>query len=189
MKPRPLVPTLRLLVVLALVASGCTGVWIPVKGKTPLAFLEVEAELPEGWRAYVFAEGTFLTRNGMELQSIHVRRWPRTSVVKGTNRSIEDGMLPQEIAELSLDSRRLDDGVGGLRVLENVPAILDGRDCYRTVYKYRNEPGLEMRTLEYGCAIGPWIYRFEYNAAAQHYYDAFLADFERLRQSVHFTLK
>jgi hypothetical protein len=169
-------------------SPGC-ALWWPAKGQTKLAFLQMEANLPESWMIASFSQGTFLTRHGLELQSIHIRRWKRTDTVKGTNRSIEDGMLPQEIAELSLDSRRLDDGVGGLRVNENSPVVIDGRDCYRIVYEFRNEPGLLIRTMEYGCAVGPWMYRLEYRAAAQHYYETYLPDFERLRQSARFAVK
>lgn len=178
---------LGIIAAMAVLLPGC-ALWWPANGKANLFLIQIEADLPKTWMVATYSEGTFLTRNGWELQSIHIRRWPRTTIVKGTNRTIEDGMLPQEIADLSLDSRRLDEGVGGLEVLENSPAEIDGRDCYRIVYQYRNDPGLQMKTAEYGCAVGPWIYRFEYKAAGQHYFDEYLADFERLRESVRFTL-
>jgi len=145
--------------------------------------------VPDGWMVATFSEGLFTTKHGLELDSIHVRRWPRKAEVKGTGRTIQDGMLPAEIAEISLDSRRLDEGVGGLAVIENVPATIDGRDCYRIDYTFRDEPGLPMRTVEYGCAVAQWMYRFEYRAAAQHYFDAGLADFESLVESAEFWIQ
>ena len=171
-----------------LAASGC-ALWAPAQ-KAPLKhiWLQLTVVVPPGWMTAVFSEGLFVTKHGLELDSIHVRRWPRTTEVKGTGRTIEDGMLPLEIAEISLDSRRLDDGVGGLEVVGNTPANVGGRDCYRIDYTFRDALGLPMRTVEYGCAVGTWMYRFEYRAAAQHYFAAGLADFEGLVGSAEFWI-
>jgi len=170
--------------------AGC-AFWSPARPSSPIKhlWLQLTVQVPEGWMVATFSEGLFTTRHGLELDSIHVRRWPRTLEVKGTGRTIEDGMLPAEIAEISLDSRRLDEGVGGLQVLENIPATVDGRECYRIDYRFRNDPGLRIRTVEYGCVVQGWIYRFEYRAAAQHYFEAGRPDFEALVASADFWLE
>lgn len=171
-------------------ATGGCALWTPANDKgIKHIWLQTTLTVPDGWMVATFSEGLFATKHGIELDSIHVRRWPRTMVVKGTGRTIEDGMLPQEIAEISLDSRRLDDGVGGLQLIESVPATVGGRECYRIDYRFRNEPGLRIRTVEYGCAVDQWIYRFEYRAADQHYFEAGEPEFERLVRSVQFWLK
>lgn len=173
-----------------LLCAGC-ALWTPAKAGKPVEhlWLQLTLQVPEGWMVATFSEGLFTTRHGLELESIHVRRWPRTTEVKGTGRTIEDDMLPAEIAEISLDSRRLDEGVGGLEVIENVPATVDGRDCYKIDYRFRNDPGLPIRTVEYGCVVKQWIYRFEYRAAAQHYFDAGYPGFGQLVASVDFWLE
>jgi len=173
-----------------LIFGGC-ALWTPAQEGKPIKhlWLQLTLQVPDGWMVATFSEGLFTTRHGLELESIHVRRWPRTAEVKGTGRTVEDGMLPAEIAEISLDSRRLDEGVGGLEVIENVPATVDGRDCYKIDYRFRNDPGLPIRTVEYGCVVNQWIYRFEYRAAAQHYFDAGYPGFEQLVASVDFWLE
>lgn len=181
-----------MLATLLLAAAGQTGcaLWTPAK-PSPLkhVWLQTTLQIPDGWMVATFSEGLFTTRHGLELESIHVRRWPRTTEVKGTGRSIEDGALPSEVAEISLDSRRLDDGVGGLEVVSNAPVRVDGRDCYRIDYRFREESGLRIRTVETGCVVEKWIYRFEYRAAAQHYFDAGLPAYEELVASVDFWAK
>ena len=168
---------------------GC-ALWTPAKPKpTPHVWLQLSLAAPEGWMVATFSEGMFITRHGLELDSIHIRRWPRTTEVKGTGRTIEDGMLPGEVAEISLDSRRLDDGVGGLEVVSNEPSTVDGRDCYRIDYRFRDDAGLRIRTVENGCTVAQWIYRFEYRAAEQHYFEAGLADYEALVSSVDFAIE
>jgi len=177
------------LLALSFATGGC-ALWTPANDKgIKHIWLQTTLTVPDGWMVATFSDGLFATKHGIELDSIHVRRWPRTTVVKGTGRRIEDGMLPQEIAEISLDSRRLDDGVGGLKLIESLPATIDGRECYKIDYRFRNEPGLRIRTVEYGCPVEQWIYRFEYRAADQHYFEAGEPDFERLVQSVQFWLK
>lgn len=173
----------------ALLGAAACSPWVPVNGPTPQPFLEIDVSYPNEWFAFIWSHGTYITRQGKELQAIHIRRWPRTQIVKGTGRSIGDGMLPLQIAEVSLDSRRHDDGVAGLVVESNEPAQVGGRDCYRIQYRYRNEINLPMQTVEYGCAVGAWMYRFEYNAAEQYYFDANVADFEAMIRTVAFLVK
>ena len=180
--------------VLLTLAPGCAPIWSRIEKQSepfPMATIEAAAYLPVGWGSanYETLAGVWhFTRHGIELQEIYLRRWPKTSVVKGTNRSIRDTMTVQEIALLSIDSRKLDEGVGALEVISNKPTTIDGRDCYRLDYRYRNGIGLPKRTVEYGCPVGRWMYRFEYNAPAQHYFEANLADFEAMAASIEFRV-
>lgn len=182
--------------VLLLAATGCAPIWSPIDASTPapfsLASIEAKAALPRGWMSSTYEPvgGVWhFTRHGDELEQIFIRRWPKKQVVKGTNRAIRDGMTMQELAALSLDSRRLDDGVGMLVVQSNKPAEVGGRPCYRIDYTYRNAIGLPKRTVEYGCPVGTWMYRFEFNAPVQHYFAAGLPDFEALIETVVFTVR
>lgn len=192
MTDRPALAKAGLLVALALVLSGGgTGcaLWTAAR---PAPFthvwLQLELKVPEGWMVATFSEGLFVTRHGLELDSIHVRRWKLDQEVKGTGRNLEGSLSALEIAEISLDSRRLDDGVAGLEVLENRPRQVDGRTCYEIDYRFRDATGLRMRTAEVGCAVGPYIYRFEYRAADQHYFDAERPGFVELVDSARFRI-
>jgi hypothetical protein len=179
---------------LVLTSAGCAPIWSPINAQTPvpyaLATIEVKARLPVGWMSSTYAPlaGVWIfTRHGQELEEIQLRRWPKSQVVKGTNRSLRDDMTLKDIAELSLDSRRLDDGVGGLELLAEEPATVGDRDCYRIDYRYRDAIGLARRTIEYGCPVGGWIYRFEYNAPVQYYFEHHLEPFEAMVRTIEFT--
>jgi hypothetical protein len=173
---------------LLLSGTGC-ALWTPAKSSAiHHPWLQLELRIPEGWMVATFSEGLFTTYHGLELESIHVRRWDRKVEVKGTGRNLEGDLLPFEIAEISLDSRRLDEGVGGLEVLSNAPYVVDGRECYEIDYRFRGETGLRIRTVEVGCAVDEWMYRFEYRAAEQHYFDARRAEFQALVESARFKL-
>lgn len=118
----------------------------------------------------------------------YLRRFPKSRVVKGTNRKVRDDMTIQKIADLSIDSRRTDDGVGAFEVVSNRPSQTGGRDCYRLDYRYRNAIGLPKRTVEYGYPVGTWMYRFEFNAPEQHYFDAHLPEFEAMVRTIEFRV-
>ncbi|MEZ4217520.1 MAG: hypothetical protein R3E88_13640 [Myxococcota bacterium] len=186
MATRPLRP-LRALVaaVVAAATTACAPIWVPIEVTTPRPFpmptFELAMDLPVGWMSSYYGPAIghfFFTRHGAELQQFWVRRWPKTQVVKGTNRSITSGMTVQDVAMLSLDSRRLDEGVGALEVVSNRPVELGRQACYRLDYRYRDAIGLPRRAVEYGCPVGAWMYRFEYMAPEQHYFDRYLPDFE-----------
>jgi hypothetical protein len=73
-------------------------------------------------------------------------------------------------------------------VLGNRPAEVDGHDCYEIDYRFRHETGLPIRTVEVGCAVSTWIYRFEYRAAEQHYFEAGLPGFQKMVKGARFKL-
>lgn len=190
------VKSVRLCVIVLLVAStlGCAAIWSPInKTQKPfeLTTIQAAAHLPVGWGSSSYAPvvGVWLfTLHGVELNEIYLRRFPKSQVVKGTNRKVRDDMTIQEIADLSIDSRRTDDGVGAFEVVSNRPSQTGGRDCYRLDYRYRNAIGLPKRTVEYGCPVGQWMYRFEFNAPEQHYFETHLPEFEAMVRTIEFRV-
>ena len=182
------------LVMLTLTTSACAPIWVPIEESTqrPFTFptIEVQLELPLGWMSSYYAPAggyAFFTVHGGELEEIWIRRFPKTAMVKGTNRTNAGDLTVQDMATISIDSRRLDDGIGSFEVVSNRPATIGDRDCFRLDYRHRNEIGLEKRTVEYGCPVGTWLYRFEFMAPEQHYFDRYLADFEAVAKSIRFT--
>ncbi len=184
------------LFIITLTTTAVAAIWVPINEKTPRPFTmpthEMKMNLPDGWMSSNYgplAGHFFFTVHGAELEEIWIRRWPKTSLVKGTNRNVSAEMTVQDMANLSIDSRRLDEGVGAFELVSNRPATIGGRDCYRIDYKLRNAIGLEERTIEYGCPVVTWIYRFEFMAPRQHYFERYLSDFEAMTQSIEFTVK
>ena len=184
---------LALLALLLLVA--CAPPWVPIDEKTPRPFdmtpVQIRMNMPMGWMSSYYAPVTgyfFFTVHGSELEEFWVRRFPKSAIVKGTGRNTAGSLTVQEIAEISLDSRRLDDGTGNFEVVSNRPATIGGQACFRLDYRHRNAIGLEKRTLEYGCPVGDWLYRFEFMAPEEYYFDRFVRDFEAAVGSVQFTI-
>jgi hypothetical protein len=181
---------------LAVFTTACAPIWVPIDEKSPRPFdmvvLEMKMNLPMGWMSSYYAPlggYFFFTVHGAELEEIWVRRFPKTAIVKGTNRAVGDRMTVEDIAKLSVDSRRLDEGVGAFELVSNTPATIDGRDCFRLEYRHRNSIGLQKRTVEYGCPVGTWLYRVEFMAPEQYYFHRYLPDFEEMARSIRFTAR
>ncbi len=166
-----------------LVCLGC-ATWVEAKSPVEMGALGVSAELPVGWMRLQTRERIVITRDGLGLQYIEINRSPIDEELPNTNRPIEAGMLPFDVAELCIDSARLSEETTSFALAENAPASIDGRECYRIDYSYRLGSGLPVRTRRYGCVVGEFHYWIEYRAAAQHYFDAYVDDFERVTRSV-----
>lgn len=178
-----------------LVTTACAPIWSPIDDRTPRPFemptMQMRMNIPPGWMSSSYgplAGHYFFTLHGGELEEFWVRRFPRSAIVKGTGRATDGRLTVQEISQISIDSRRLDDGVGRLEVLSNRPVTVGGQSCFRLDYRHRNPIGLEKRTVEYGCPVSTWLYRFEFIAPEEYYFDRYLADFERAVSSIEFTL-
>lgn len=165
-------------------ALGC-ATWVPSQGVVTAA--GVDAELPAGWMRLNESSEILATRDGVRLEHIRIFRVELDEEVPNTERSLEPDMLPEDLADLWLDSLRLGLAHTNLRVLENAPARLDGQDCYKLYYSSLFRSSLEVRTVEYGCLVGEHFYRIRYRAASQHYFDSYLGDFERVVGGVRFA--
>ena len=187
---------LRALAILALLGTtACAPIWSPINEKTPrpfdMAAVQVRMNMPTGWMSSYYAPALgyfFFTVHGAELEEFWVRRFPRDAVVKGTGRATKGNLTVQEIAEISIDSRRLDDGVGNFEVVSNRPATVGGQSCFRLEYRHRNAIGLQKRIVEYGCPVSTWLYRFEFMAPEEHYFARYVGDFEDAVSSIQFTI-
>ena len=179
----------------AVLGTGCAPAWVAIDEQSQRPFtyptFQVSFDLPIGWMTSYYgpvAGHIFFTVHGAELEEIWVRRFPKDAIVKGTNRNTAGELTVQDIAKISIDSRRTDEGVGAFELVSNKPAKVDGQSCFRLDYRYRNAIGLQKRTVEYGCPVGTWLYRIEFNAPTQHYFGRYLPDFETMTRSMRFDV-
>jgi len=178
-----------------LATTGCAPIWAPIDDGTPRPFdmtpVQIRMNMPIGWMSSYYAPAAgyfFFTVHGAELEEFWVRRFPRAAIVKGTGRTTAGDLSVQEIAEISLDSRRLDGGTGDFEVVSNGPATIGGQACFRLDYRHRDAIGLNKRTVEYGCPVATWLYRFEFMAPEAYYFDRYVGDFEEAVASIRFTI-
>jgi hypothetical protein len=171
-------------VFLVLFLSGC-ATWQLVKApKTHWRYSYFSAELPAGWVKYREPKHLlFLTRDGILLQRITLKRHPIKKEFAVSKRKIKEGMLIQEIAELIIDEISLNKEFLNFELLENKPVDVGGVAGFRLTYTFNNSDFTKYKRIVYGFVIKNMYYELEYLAARQHYFDKSVEDFQRFFQS------
>lgn len=177
--------------------TACVGrqaKWLMVGGKQAVESEPLEVEWPQAWMKFTPAESDakakneglvlILTRDGMGLQAIVLKRRPIDQAFSNTKKKAAQGMLPEELAELTLDDMRGNPNLTDLQVIENSPATLDGTPAFKVVFRYRNKAGLPMQAAYYGCIEKGLLYTLIYDAPQRHYYELDLPTFEAVKNSL-----
>jgi len=137
------------------------------------------ATLPIDWMRFNQLGHFFITRDGGTLNAIQVFRHKVSQELPTTKKRFQEGMLPQDMAELERDEFKADPQVGTFSVSKTVPLNVSGFDAYRMEYDYILTSGLKYKGIAVGFLDGEWVYRIFYQAPAQHYFEATKPDFER----------
>lgn len=172
----------------ALLMGGCFGMrderpWKPA-GKAysdwRLFGADVEVALPPGWmKINHLKNGLVATRDGFNLHTLRLRRIALGKKLPHTLKVVGKAMRPDELAEVLLDDLRTDGTANGLEVLETGPATFAGRPGFRASVAFKDSDGLRYRAILTGAIIDGYAWQFSHIAAARHYYDRYLTDFER----------
>jgi hypothetical protein len=190
---------MRLLVVVALSMSmltACAGrqaSWSPVGGAQVIENEGIEVEWPQDWMKFTPAEADenakkegwllTITRDGMGLQSIILKKRSIDHGFSHTQKKATPGMLPQELAELVLDDIRANPNLIDPQLVETSPSTFDGVPGYKVVVRYRNKAGLSKQAVQYGCIEKGLLYTLTYDAPQRHYYALDLPTFEAVKNS------
>ena len=123
----------RLLLIVLLIITGCSP-WMKVGGVHTSKPLNLSAELPNGWMKFRTRKYLYITRDGVLLQNIIMERIKLEKSLHHTRKQFTQGMLPQEIAEVVLDSISSDPRALNFEVVENTPARISGFPGFRVVF-------------------------------------------------------
>jgi hypothetical protein len=140
--------------------------------------LNFSVTLPRGWMRSNTNEYLLVTRDGVLLQNILIKRTPFGEPLSHTKKKILQGMLAQEAAEIVLDNIQSDAAVLDFELADNAPAVLDGVPGFRAVFTYKDMDGLKLKSVYYGLLTAEWVYTLRYTAALRHYFDGEIDTFE-----------
>lgn len=172
-------PSLRLLILSgAILLVGCESIWEPTAGNYHSNKIGVSADLPEGWARYTPERDVVLTRDGFLLQSMRISRDDYGTEIPNTTRTIEKDMLPQEAAQVLIDSMSTDTDRHRLEVTDNQPAEVDGNPGFRVEVTYSTAEGPTMRETVYGVLTPDSYVLARYRAPDRYYHERTANDFE-----------
>lgn len=176
--------TKALLLLPALLLAGCaTPKWSQVGGEYKNEPYNFSAELPPGWMSLNGKEGLLATKDGFSLQSIAIGRMEVNKPLPNTKKELKRGMLPQEAAEVVVDSFSSEQNYLNLEILENVPAKVGDYEGFRGVWMYGLKDGLKKKNVFYGFFAGDYYYYLRYSAPRRYYYDRDIDAFEKVVRS------
>ena len=137
-------------------------------------------EIPDGWWKPGYTDKYMITKDGPYLQYVLIQKRPLNKAFRYTKKKIRPGMLPQEAAGIIIDELASDRYLMNFSVIENAPATLDGHSGFRILFTYTDKKKSPFKTVYYGFIKADSFYSLRYCAAARHYYDKDIADFEQI---------
>ncbi len=170
----------RFLLIVLLSVIGCAP-WIRTGG--PYSSNDFSVELPEGWMRFNTGEYLLLTRDGILLQNIHIKRMGIDDEFKHTKKKLTKDMLPYEVAEVIIDNIASDPSVLNFALEENVPTTISSLSGFKLVFTYKNKDGLRLKSIYYGCISGEWFLSIIYTAASRYYFDKDFETFKKVFES------
>ena len=172
-----------LVVASLIILIACTN-WKLVQGPLIVPEKNMAVNIPAGWHQFNKTKNFLLfTRDGLLLEFIKILRVPVTEKLKYTRKTLRRDMLPQEVSEVIIDNLRSNTSLLNLQILENKPVNIDSFPGFRLVYSFESKAQLKYKTVIYGFIRKSLYYQLKYEAASRHYFDKYLEDFEKVKDS------
>ena len=144
---------------------------------------DFSVEIPKGWWKPKHLDKYLITKDGVFLQYVLIQQRPIDRPYRNTQKKIIKGMLPQEAASVIIDEIASDRRIYNFNVIENAPAIIDGREGFKILFTYKDKRGSIFKTLYYGFISGDSFFNLRYNAAMRYYFEKDIAAFEYILSS------
>ena len=172
---------LPLLIFILLIFSCASAAQERSLKKLPDADFSVD--IPDGWWKPEYTSKYLLTKDGPYLQYVLIQKRPLNKPFRYTKKEIRRGMLPQEAAGIIIDELASDRYLMNFSVIENTPATVDRHAGFKILFTYKDKKGSQFKTLYYGFISANSFYNLRYCAAARHYFEKDIADFEQIINS------
>ena len=172
---------LTLLISLFLITS-CASV-AQKRSLKDLSDNDFSVEIPNGWWKPKHLDKYLITKDGVFLQYVLIQQRPIDRPYRNTKKKLNKGMLPQEAAGVIIDEIASDRRIYHFNVIENAPAIIDGREGFKILFTYKDKKGSIFKTLYYGFISGDSFFNLRYNAAMRYYFEKDIAAFEQILSS------
>jgi hypothetical protein len=183
------VATVRaLLLVVTFALAGCqTAPWTRLEAPGAITVTNSRHAFvpPVGWIRWSGApSGVVVTRDGTPIQFIRAAEMSHSAAFKPIRKTSAPDLLPNELAELLIATRKAMPGMSGLIVKSNEPALFGGLDGVRLWLSYRDERGASFDHLLYAAAEKEGVFMIEYHALSKHYFARDLPVFEKVVASM-----
>jgi len=158
-------------------------------------------ELPVGWVRSMDKKNMIVaTRDGMGIQLVMASRMLHKDAFKKfktkeqkkrdakklpdkRSTMINANTLPSELAELVIAEMKSVSEMSHVRVISNLPSVIDGHPGFRLHFQYKNAKGLQFDHIICGFVNEKNLYRFAFRAPSKIYFPRDLKVFDRMLAS------
>ena len=172
----------KIMTIFLMVIVGCATT-MPDGGVYRSTAYQFSVQIPTGWRKLDTNKYFLITRDDPFLQYALIQRRPLERPFKHTQKKLKMAMLPQEAANVIIDEIASDRRILNFKVIENIPATIDGHDGFKILFLYKDRQGVPYKTLYYGFITGNSFYNIRYTAAMQEYFEKDIPTFEQILES------
>lgn len=172
--------------VVAALLLCCIGCADYARVKSPFKHhkTKLTVAVPSDWWQYrPPAPAYVVTKDGLRLETITIRVRKVGEELPDTERVYQAGMMPNEIAELSLGLLEAKEGTKNFEVKQITTAEVAGHEGYQAEAEYVDDTGLPKRLLIRGALIGEHVCEFIYDAQDRLYFDKHEPAFQRVVSS------
>ena len=139
--------------------------------------------IPEGWRKLNTDKFLIITKDVAYNQYALIQERPLDRPFKHTNKFLRSHMLPQEAAGIIVDEISSDINLSNFQLIANDPASIAGHRGFKILFTYKDQFGMEFKTLYYGFIKGELFYNLRYTAKKADYFVKELATFQKFMGS------
>ena len=176
----------RFLWLILILATACAP-FNRIEGGPDSGTRHFSIQYSKPWMELNYRKHLILTKDGPFSQYILVQQRPVDQPFKNTKRKLNNGMLPQEAAQVILDEMVSDRGLMNFQLIENHPVVVNQYEGFRIVFSYKTPDGVSFKSILCGLLQGEWFYSIRYNASEGHYSDTDVRTFENVLQSFQIT--
>lgn len=142
---------------------------------------QLQVALPEGWLQYnPESSALVITKDGLQLEQIRISMTRAGKRLEDTERRYQRGMLPHEIAELSLALLEAREDTNDFEIEKMDFATIAGHDGFHATARFLDESGLKKRVYLYGAMLDGYVFELLYVAAEQVYFEKYRPAFEHV---------
>ena len=140
-------------------------------------------DIPKGWRKIDNNRYLFVTKESPFLQYIMIQNRPIGRSFRNTKKKIQKEMFPEEVAQIIIDELISDQNLVNLRILDNVPANINGHSGFKILYTYRDAEDQVYKTLYYGFIKEDTFFNLRFTAVDGAYFQRDIGDFRNILKS------
>lgn len=181
---------LILIVILSVVFSGCAK-WQSVSGIQTPSLETITIDLKDQkWQALDFkaVDTYFLTKDGLALQEIHIKRVPLNTALAQSKKEIPNDILPHELAELIIENLKLANSMNAYKIISNKPDKVDSQNGVQIISELKDDFNNLIKINSTYFILDKKLYIVTYSAPNQYFYQRDLKNYQNIKKSIKFKI-